>query len=60
MSFEPRDYLLHILAEADFLLEASEGLTFSGVRLGRDAPESIRSEPRGDRGGVEEGPADFS
>ena len=28
MSFEPRDYLRHILAEADYLLAASEGLTF--------------------------------
>ena len=27
MSFEPRDYLLHILAEADFLLRESDGLT---------------------------------
>jgi len=28
MSFEPRDYLLHILAEADYLLATSEDLTF--------------------------------
>jgi len=28
MSFEPRDYLRHILAEADYLLSASEDLTF--------------------------------
>ena len=26
MSFEPRDYLRHILAEADYLLEQSETL----------------------------------
>ena len=29
MSFEPRDYLRHILAETDFLLQHSEGLSFS-------------------------------
>jgi uncharacterized protein with HEPN domain len=28
MSFEPRDYLRHILAEADYLLDTSESLTF--------------------------------
>ena len=28
MSFEPRDYLRHILAEANFLLQARAGLTF--------------------------------
>jgi uncharacterized protein with HEPN domain len=28
MSFEPRDYLRHILVEADYLLDASSGLTF--------------------------------
>jgi uncharacterized protein with HEPN domain len=28
MSFEPRDYLRHILAEADYLLATSEDLTF--------------------------------
>lgn len=28
MSFEPRDYLKHILAEADYLLSRSAGLTF--------------------------------
>jgi uncharacterized protein with HEPN domain len=38
MSFEPRDYLLHILAEADFLLEASAGLTFPGF----DSDETLR------------------
>ncbi len=27
MSFEPRDYLRHILAEADYLLEGSTGLS---------------------------------
>ena len=27
MSFEPRDYLRHILAEADYLIETSAGLT---------------------------------
>lgn len=27
MSFEPRDYLSHILAEAEYLLATSEGLT---------------------------------
>jgi len=28
MSFEPRDFLRHILAEADYLLSTSEALTF--------------------------------
>jgi len=28
MSFEPRDYLRHILLEAEYLLSASSGLTF--------------------------------
>ena len=28
MSFEPRDYLRHILIEADYLLKQSEGLSF--------------------------------
>jgi uncharacterized protein with HEPN domain len=28
MSFEPLDFLRHILVEADYLLEASSGLTF--------------------------------
>ena len=27
MCFEPRDYLRHILAEADYLIERSAGLT---------------------------------
>ena len=29
MSFEPRDYLRHILAETDYLAEQSEGITAS-------------------------------
>ena len=28
MSFEPRDYLRHILVEADYLIERGAGLTF--------------------------------
>ena len=28
MSFEPRDYLRHILVEADYLVGRSEGLSF--------------------------------
>jgi uncharacterized protein with HEPN domain len=28
MSFEPRDYLRHILVEADYLIARSEGLSF--------------------------------
>lgn len=32
MSFEPRDYLRHILAEAEYLLARSEGLTFDEFR----------------------------
>jgi len=27
MSFEPRDYLRHILVEADYLIDRSAGLT---------------------------------
>ena len=38
MSFEPRDYLRHILAEADFLLETCEGLTFTAF----ESDETIR------------------
>lgn len=38
MSFEPREYLLHILVEADYLLEASQGLTFSDF----DTDETLR------------------
>ncbi len=38
MSFEPRDYLRHILAEADYLIETSRGLTFERF----DADESLR------------------
>lgn len=30
MSFEPRDYLRHILVEADYLIGRSEGLSFEG------------------------------
>lgn len=30
MSFEPREYLRHILDEADYLLQASEGLKVEG------------------------------
>ena len=30
MSLEPREYLRHILAEATYLLSASEGLTYEG------------------------------
>jgi len=28
MSFEPRDYLRHILVELEYLLDQSQGLTF--------------------------------
>ncbi len=38
MSFEPRDYLRHILAEADYLIEQSEGLAFERF----DADETLR------------------
>jgi hypothetical protein len=30
MSLEPREYLRHILAEATYLLSASDGLTYEG------------------------------
>lgn len=32
MSFEPRDYLQHILIEADYLLDRSAALTFDAFR----------------------------
>lgn len=38
MSFEPRDYLRHILAEADYLIGKSQGLTFESF----DADETLR------------------
>ena len=38
MSFEPRDYLRHILAEANYLIEKSSGLTFERF----DADETLR------------------
>lgn len=38
MSFEPHDYLRHILAEADYLIEQSEELTFERF----DADETLR------------------
>jgi uncharacterized protein with HEPN domain len=38
MSFEPRDYLRHLLAEADYLIGKSQGLTFESF----DADETLR------------------
>jgi uncharacterized protein with HEPN domain len=38
MSFEPREYLRHILAEADFLLDRSRGLTLEAFQ----ADETLR------------------
>jgi uncharacterized protein with HEPN domain len=38
MSFEPRDYLRHILVEADYLVGRSEGLSFEGFA----ADETLR------------------
>lgn len=38
MSFEPRDYLQHILAEAEYLLEHSRGLTLAEF----EADETLR------------------
>jgi uncharacterized protein with HEPN domain len=38
MSFEPRDYLRHILVEADYLARRSEGLTFEAFA----ADETLR------------------
>lgn len=38
MSFEPRDYLKHILVEADYLLGRSAGLTFDAFL----ADETVR------------------
>ncbi len=38
MSFQPRDYLRHILTEADYLLKESEGLSFTAF----ESDETIR------------------
>ena len=38
MSFEPRDYLRHILVEADYLIGRSEGLSFEAFA----ADETLR------------------
>jgi len=38
MSFEPRDYLRHILVEADYLIGRSEGLSFEAFT----ADETLR------------------
>ena len=38
MSFEPRDYLRHILVEADYLVGRSDGLTFEAFA----ADETLR------------------
>ena len=38
MSFEPRDYLRHILIEADYLIGRSEGLSFEAFA----ADETLR------------------
>jgi len=38
MSSEPLDYLRHIIAEADYLLEARTGLTFGAF----EADETLR------------------
>ena len=38
MSFEPRDYLHHILVEADYLIGRSEGLSFESFA----ADETLR------------------
>lgn len=38
MSFEPREHLRHILAEADYLMEHSRGLDFGAFR----ADETLR------------------
>lgn len=41
MSFEPRDYLRHILIEADYLLASSQGLTFEDFSA--EVPEEFRT-----------------
>lgn len=38
MSFEPREYLRHILVEAEFLIQHSQGLTFDRF----DSDETLR------------------
>jgi uncharacterized protein with HEPN domain len=38
MSFEPRDYLRHILVEADYLICQSDGLSFESF----SADETLR------------------
>jgi HEPN domain-containing protein len=52
MSFEPRDYLRHILAEADYLIEQSAGLAFERF----DADENLPRYPNGFESGA---PGDF-
>ncbi|MFN8067119.1 MAG: hypothetical protein U0P82_20175 [Vicinamibacterales bacterium] len=43
MSFEPRDYLRHILIEADYLLDRSADLTQSRARLAERLLESLEN-----------------
>ena len=45
MSFEPRDYLRHILVEADYLIGRSEGLSFEAF----SADETLRRAMAGMR-----------
>lgn len=42
MSFEPRDYLRHILIEADFLLERGAGVTLDAFRTDATLQRGVR------------------
>ena len=54
MSFEPRDYLRHILVEADYLIGQSAGVSVETFMANENASASVRPES-GDpwRGGKE-------
>ena len=45
MSFEPRDYLSHIVVEADYLIDQSAGLSFEAFIANEAFPARIRAEP---------------
>ena len=54
MSFEPRDYLRHIMVEADYLIGEAAGLKLEDFGRGRDASACIRTQHRNHRRGGEE------
>lgn len=44
MSFEPRDYLRHILVEADYLIDRSASLSFEDFVADETSASGVRSE----------------